>query len=280
MERFSGYLTLIRKFVIRMRRDKVDAFAAQSALFIIMGFFPFFMLLLTLIQYTPLTSDMVLNLMMEVLPVSFYDVIVGIVEELFNSSTAILSGTVIAALWATGRSILAITNGLNSVRGVQESRNYLYMRLRCGIYIIFLLVAIILATILLLFGNRIQALVLDYVPFLQKFTGLIIGVRAVLSIFILSLVFLTMYCALPNCKVKIVRQIPGAVFTAAAWSIFSYGFSIYFDLAGRFSGIYGSLTTVVMIMLWLYFCMWLLFVGAEVNCYLEYPDAFSEEEYL
>lgn len=280
MERFSGYFTLIRKFVIRMRRDKVDAFAAQSALFIIMGFFPFFMLLLTLIQYTPLTSDMVLNLMMEVLPVSFYDVIVGIVEELFNSSTAILSGTVIAALWATGRSILAITNGLNSVRGVQESRNYLYMRLRCGIYIIFILVAIILATILLLFGNRIQALVLDYVPFLQKFTGLIIGVRAVLSIFILSLVFLTMYCALPNCKVKIVRQIPGAVFTAAAWSIFSYGFSIYFDLAGRFSGIYGSLTTVVMIMLWLYFCMWLLFVGAEVNCYLEYPDAFSEEEYL
>lgn len=278
MGSFSEFLNVFNRFMEKLKRDRVDAFAAQSALFIIMGFFPFFMLLLTLIQYTPLTSDMVMDLMMELLPVSFYDLIASIVNELFNSSTAILSGTVIAAVWATSRSVMAITNGLNSVRGVQESRNYLYMRVRSGIYILFLLLAIVMAIILLLFGNRIQSATLSYFPVLQKFTGLIISVRAVLSILVLSLVFLTMYCALPNCKVKIIRQIPGAVFAASAWSIYSYGFSIYFDYAGRFSSIYGSLTTVVMIMLWLYFCMWLLFAGAEVNCYLEYPDAFASEE--
>lgn len=277
MGQYSGYIRLFRRFMKKMKRDRVDAFAAQSALFIIMGFFPFVMLLLTLIQYTPLTSDMVLGLMMEALPASFYDVIVGIVEELFTSSTAILSGTVIAALWATGKSILAITNGLNSVRGVEESRNYFYMRFRSGIYIVFMLLAIMLAIVLLLFGNLIQGTILNHFPVLQKFTGVIISVRALISVLILSLVFLAMYCALPNCRVNIIRQIPGAVFTAAAWSIYSYGFSIYFDLSGRFSSVYGSLTTVVMIMLWLYFCMWLLFAGAEVNCYLEYPDAFADE---
>ncbi len=280
MENFSEYVRLADRFLKKMKKDRVDAFAAQSALFIIMGFFPFFMLLLTLIQYTPLTSDMVMDLLMEILPVSFYDVIAGFVAELFNSSTAILSGTVIAALWAAGRSILAITNGLNSVRGVRESRNYFTMRLRSVIYILFMLVAIILAIILLLFGNMIQGTLLNYFPVLQKFTSLIIGVRAIVSILVLSLVFLALYCALPNCRVKILRQVPGAVFSAAAWSIYSYGFSIYFNYAGRFSSIYGSLTTVVMMMLWLYFCMWLLFAGAEINCYLEYPDAFSSEEDL
>ncbi len=276
MEKYSGYIRIFSRFMGKMKKDRIDAFAAQSALFIIMSFFPFAMLVLTLIQYTPISADMVLELMMEALPPSFYDVIVGIVKELFTSSTVLLSGTVIAALWATGRSIIAITNGLNSVRGVQESRNYFYMRLRSGIYILFLVVAILLAVILLLFGNLIQGKILDYIPVLQKFTGMIIGVRAVISILILSLVFLSMYCALPNCRVNIICQIPGAVFAAAAWSICSYGFSIYFDLAGSFSSVYGSLTTVVMIMLWLYFCMWLLFAGAEVNCYLEYPDAFEE----
>ena len=276
MEKYSGYIRIFSRFMGKMKKDRIDAFAAQSALFIIMSFFPFAMLVLTLIQYTPISADRVLELMMEALPPSFYDVIVGIVKELFTSSTVLLSGTVIAALWATGRSIIAITNGLNSVRGVQESRNYFYMRLRSGIYILFLVVAILLAVILLLFGNLIQGKILDYIPVLQKFTGMIIGVRAVISILILSLVFLSMYCALPNCRVNIICQIPGAVFAAAAWSICSYGFSIYFDLAGSFSSVYGSLTTVVMIMLWLYFCMWLLFAGAEVNCYLEYPDAFEE----
>lgn len=278
MSTFSNYIKLYKRFMAKMKKDRVDAFAAQSALFVIMGFFPFLMLLLTLIQYTPLTSEMVMELMMEFLPKDFYNVIAEIVAELFTSSTVILSGTVVAAIWAAGKSVLAITNGLNSVRGVRENRNYIYMRLRSGIFILFLLVAIILAIILLLFGNRIQNLTFEYLPLLEKFTGLIISVRAALSILVLSLVFLAMYCALPNCRVNILRQIPGAVFAASAWSIYSYGFSIYFDYAGRTSSIYGSLTTVVMMMLWLYFCMWLLFAGAQVNCYLEYPDAFPDKE--
>lgn len=278
MNHLSDDIKLFRRFMRKLKRDRVDAFAAQSALFIIMGFFPFFMLLLTLIQYTPITAEMVMNLMLEMLPPSFYDLIAGIVEELFTGSTALLSGTVIAALWAAGRSVVAVTNGLNSVRGVEESRNYIYMRLRSGIYIIFMIFSIVLACILLLFGNLIQKTAFQYFPVLRSFTGIIIIFRAVISIFVLSLVFLVMYCSLPNCKIKIVRQIPGAVFAAAAWSIYSYGFSIYFDYASRSTSIYGSLTTVVMIMLWLYFCMWLLFAGAEVNCYLEYPDAFSGEE--
>lgn len=277
MDSYSGYVKIFMKFLDKMKRDRVDAFAAQSALFFIMGFIPFFMLLLTLVQYTPLTSDMVMNALVEILPAGFYDMIEGIVKDLFTSSTALMSGTVIAAIWAAGRSILAISNGLNSVRGVKESRNYFYMRLRSGIFIIFLLLSIIMAFGLLVVGNRIQDTVLQYAPMLQRFTGIIISLRTVLSIFVLSLVFLSMYCILPNCRVNFIHQIPGAVFAAAAWSIYSYGFSIYFDRAGRFSSIYGSLTTAVMMMLWLYFCMWLLFAGAEVNCYLEYPDSFDTE---
>lgn len=274
----SAYVQLFLKFMRKMKKDSLDAFAAQSALFVIMSFFPTFMLLLALIQYTPFTSDMVMDTLLQMLPSGFYDVIDSIVKELFTSSTALVSGTAIAALWAASRSILAITNGLNSVRGVRESRNYFIVRLRCGIFILFLLISIVLDFGFMVVGNRMQEGILQYFPMLAKFTGLILSLRSVLSILVLSLMFLAMYCALPNCRVNIVRQIPGAIFAAAAWSVYSYGFSIYFDRAGRFTGVYGSLTTVVMMMLWLYFCMWLLFAGAEVNCYLEYPDSFETDD--
>lgn len=280
MEELQEIIKFGSRFARKMKRDRVDAYAAQSAFFIIMGFFPFFMLLLTLIQYTHITPEAVMNMLLGVLPNSFYMIIESTVKELFNSSIAILSGTAIAAVWAASRSVLAITNGLNSVRDVQEDRNYFYMRMRSGLYILFLLIAIIMAILLLLFGNRIQDTILQYLPALAKFTGVIISVRALVSISVLSLIFLSMYCALPNCKMHIVRQVPGAVFAAAAWSIYSYGFSIYFDYAGTVSSIYGSLTTVVMMMLWLYFCMWLVFVGAEVNCYLEYPESFFTDEII
>lgn len=280
MKKIAGYIALARRFMRKMKKDRIDAYAAQSALFIIMGFFPFFMLLLTLIQYTPITQEMLMDFLLEALPASFYDIVAGIVKELFNSSTVLLSGTVIAAVWAASRSVLSITNGLNSVRGVRENRNYFFMRFRAGAFILVLLAGILFATILLLFGNRIQDTVLSSLPILKEFTGLIIGVRAAISMGVLSLVFLAMYSVLPNCRMKTLRQLPGAVFAAAAWSIYSYGFSLYFDYAGQSPNIsiYGSLTTVVMLMLWLYFCMWLLFAGAEVNCYLEYPDSFSVDD--
>ena len=41
------------------------------------------------------------------------------------------------------------------------------------------------------------------------------------------------------------------------------------------SVLYGSLTTLVVVMLWVYFCMYLLFIGAEINQYLSAPELFT-----
>ena len=56
---------------------------------------------------------------------------------------------------------------------------------------------------------------------------------------------------------------------AVAWSIFSYGFSFYFEIFPGFSNMYGNLATIIMVMVWLYICMNLLLYGAEINAYFE-----------
>ena len=45
-------------------------------------------------------------------------------------------------------------------------------------------------------------------------------------------------------------------------------FSVYLDIFKGFSSMYGSLTTIVLIMLWLYCCMYILLLGGEVNVIL------------
>ena len=277
MKKIKQVILWCWKFSRRVRRDRVDAYAAQSAFFIIMGFIPFLMMLLSMLQYTPLTSPQVMEMIMDFMPESFRDYLQGIVSELFTRSTAILSGTAIAAVWAAGRAVLAMTKGLNSVYHIDETRNYFYMRLRSAFYIVFFMIALILAMVLLVFGNKIQEALLSNVPFLQQFSGFIISVRTVVTLVILALLFWGMYVLLPNWRhVHVLCQLPGAIVTAFTWSIFSYGFSIYFEMVGQMSRIYGSLTTVIMIMLWLYFCMWLLFIGAEINIYLEDPYGYFE----
>ena len=69
---------------------------------------------------------------------------------------------------------------------------------------------------------------------------------------------------LPNKKLTFKSQIPGAAICGVAWYIFSIGVSIYVDYFNGFS-MYGSLTTIALIMLWLYFCMYIMMMSAEVN---------------
>ena len=73
------------------------------------------------------------------------------------------------------------------------------------------------------------------------------------------------YKFLPNRKAKFVKQIPGSVFSAIAWMVVSWVFSVYVDIFQGFSSMYGSLTTIVLIMLWMYFCMYSILLGGELN---------------
>ena len=73
------------------------------------------------------------------------------------------------------------------------------------------------------------------------------------------------YKFLPNHIVQFRVQLMGAAFSAVGLMILSWIFSVYLDIFKGFSTMYGSLTTIVLIMLWLYFSMYIILLGGEVN---------------
>lgn len=81
---------------------------------------------------------------------------------------------------------------------------------------------------------------------------------------LLILFFDVVFKTLPNRKLSFQSQIPGAVICGVAWYVFSFGLSIYVDYFNGFS-MYGSLTTIALIMLWVYFCIYIMMMSAEVN---------------
>ena len=74
---------------------------------------------------------------------------------------------------------------------------------------------------------------------------------------------------IPNEKLKVREQLTGAMFSAIVWSIFSWGFSLYVERDGVGS-VYGSLSIIILIMIWMYFCMYIIFVGAYINRFCNY----------
>lgn len=260
---------LLLGFVDRANKDHVGAYAAQAAYFLIMSFIPFILFLTTMIRYTPLTYNMVSETIRAFVPHNIQNFVLTIVSEVYGRSTAVVPISAIMALWSAGKAMQSLTNGLNTIYHVKETRNWLMTRLYAVVYTFMFSVAIIASLLLLVLGNQIQTMAGKYIPVLGRMIGRIIGARTALVFVGLFLIFLVLYKMLPNRKATFKSQIPGAILIAAGWSLFSYFFSLYFELFPGFSNMYGSLTALIMVMLWLYICMNLLLYGAEINAYFE-----------
>lgn len=246
----------------------VGAYAAQSAYFFMLSLIPIILLLLTVVRYTPLTKADVMTAVVQVFPTSFDSLIVSVVNQVYNQSMAIVPLTAIVALWSAGKGVLAMTTGLNMVYECFETRNYIVLRLRASIYTVLFILMILLYLILPVFGNQLNIFVTSHAPLLTPVADKLIELRVIIAPVALIGFSLLLYKFLPNRKIKMIRELPGAVFTAVGWMLVSWVFSVYLDVFNGFSSMYGSLTTIVILMLWLYFCMYSILLGGEVNKFM------------
>lgn len=266
------HVRVIQGFLKRLNQDHVGAFAAQAAYFILLSFVPFVILLITLVRHIPMvTENNVTRLFLHIVPDSgdFQQFVLQIIREIFGKSTAVVPVSAVFTLWSAGKGIQALTNGVNAIYHVKETRNYLVMRIRSTFYTLIFIVAVTGSLLLLVFGNSIQKMLERYVPMISRIAAYIIGMRTVISLTLLCVVFLLIYKFLPNRKASLKSQMPGAVISALAWSLFSLGFSVYLDVFHGLSSMYGSLTATVLVLLWMYFCMYIVLIGAEINAYFE-----------
>ena len=164
--------------------------------------------------------------------------------------------------------ILAITKGLNEISGVTESRNYIIMRIWSAFYTLFMILAVIVMLVGGVFGRRIRNLIEHYVYEFPDFLKAIFSYRNIIMIGFLFLVFLFLFTVLPDKKMKIKKQMPGAIISAIGWWGFSNLFSLYMTHYNSYS-MYGSLAAVIVMMLWLYSGMYIMFIGAQINDYMQ-----------
>lgn len=249
--------------------NHVGAYAAQSAYFFMLCLIPILLLMITMVQYTPVTKADVMTAAMQVFPSSVHTMITSIINQVYNRSRAIIPLTALVALWSAGKGVMAMATGLNGVYRCRETRNYVVIRIRSTIYTIFFLLVIISLLVLGVFGNLLQMVVQEHVPVMERMATKWIQLREVITFPVLILFILMIYKFLPNKKHRIREQIVGAFAAATGWMAVSWVFSMYLDIFKGFSDMYGSLATIVLIMLWMYFCMYCVLLGGNLNRVLQ-----------
>ena len=259
---------ILRGFARQMSRVNVNAYASSTAFFIFLSLIPMIMLICSILSFTQLLQESDLLAAVGLLPPSISPFLFSLVQSIYDSTFGMVSVTAIVTVWSAGKGVLALMRGLNAMNGVVEDRNYVLQRLIASFYLIIFLVTVVFSLTVMVFGNLLAGVVIRHAPGMEALFELLLHLRGIFSWCIMTMIFAAMYTYIPNCKLKFSHQIPGAVFSATSWNLFSWGFSIYVQHFNAFD-MYGSLTTIVILMLWLYFCFYLFLIGAHINRFLE-----------
>lgn len=264
------FLKFIFDVIKGIRRDNISAYSAQAAFFVTISFIPFIMLLMSVLQFFPFTIADFTEQILEFFPQAARGFVSSFITEAYQKSDAFLiSVAAVSTLWAASIGVYSLTKGLNQVYCADETRNFIVVRLASICYTILFLVFLVLCLLIFVFGNTITAALKTYIPQFFGAAVIVMSLRKLVGMAVLSIFFLIVFTVVPNRKVNIVTQVPGAIISAAGWVIFSYAFSYYYENISGYSYLYGSLSVLVFFMLWLFFCIYIVFIGAEVNSCIE-----------
>lgn len=252
-------------FIRGIQKGGITVRASSIAFFFFLAIFPSIIFLFTLIPYIPIDNfqNELLLLIQSFIPSSAYETVQGTVEEIITrQNSGLLSIGFIAALYFSTNGFTSMMNAFNHSYHSVETRNVLMTQFISLILVFILSILIIVAIGLLIFTE----IILDKIALLESFEAyLIILGRWVIIFALFFCVISFIYYLGPASKAKWKFISAGSTFSTILSIITSIGFAYYVNNFGQYNKLYGSIGTLIVMLLWIYFNSMILLLGFELN---------------
>ncbi|MGM9923607.1 MAG: YihY/virulence factor BrkB family protein [Bacillus sp. (in: firmicutes)] len=260
-----GGVAYITRLMKRVKGHDVSGMAAQLAFFFLLSLFPLLLFLVTLLPYLPVTTEDILSLINDYIPGDSIELIEEQLNHLMVGSGGVLSFGIIATLWSASNGMNAVHKALNRAYGVEDKHTFLVTRILAVGLTLALIFVFMIALLLPVFGQQIGEFLFSLLGIDSGFQTLWTVLRWIISALILFIVFCILYWMVPyakNIRRKIVR---GALFATVGWIAVSFGFSFYVNNFSSYTATYGSIGSVIVLMLWFYLSAHIIIIGGELN---------------
>jgi len=264
-------LRFSKDFIKRFSEHDVVGLSAQLAYFFLLSIFPFMIFLVALMGYIPIPYDFQITLT-RYMPEKALEIFN---ENLDTKSGGLLSVGLIGTIWSASNGINAVIKAFNRAYEVDEDRSFFKARLIAIVLTIAMIIVIIVALLLPVFGKAIGLYIFSWLGVSDAFLAIWNALRWVVSSVIILFVLVSLYVLAPNRHVNIKQAFFGALFATIGWQVSSFVFSFYVSLsATTYSATYGSLGGVIFLMIWFYLTGMIIILGGEMNAMLKERKAF------
>ena len=274
-QKFSRWLHIGTAVVRKYLALDMAVYAGSATLFLLMASFPMLMWVLVLVNLLPgFSVESVAELLADFLPQipSVQESTIQLLQNLSSQSAQFVASLAVLT------TIVSASGGMSALQiGLQRltpgsRRTFLNRLLAVGYTFVF---ELLLLVMLALQGMKsLFARFADTLPFFRHYAAVVHEAQRVANIgrfVIIPLLFvllLLIYTYVQGVRRTLRSQLPGTIFATAGWLIFSRVFSFYILHFWRLSYIYGSLTAVILVILWLFVIINLIFLGAGLNAEL------------
>lgn len=260
--------SLLKLLWHRIEEDDLPGLSAQLAYFFLLSLFPLLIVLFTLLPYFQIPQQDMLGMIREFAPTEALDLIEKNVAEIMNHRNGgLLSFGIIGTIWSASNGLDAVVRALNKAYKVKESRSYIVSRGMAILLTFAMIFVFILAIVLSVFGKEIALYLFSKLGYTTEFIKLWNALSWLVSAVILFLIFTGLYWIAPNLKLRCRSAFPGAAFATIGWMISSIGLSFYVGNFSNYSLTYGSIGTIIVLMIWLYISAFIIILGGEINAF-------------
>jgi len=260
--------SLLRLLWHRIEEDDLPGLSAQLAYFFLLSLFPLLIVLFTLLPYFPIPHQDMLGMIKDFAPAEAMDLIEKNVHDVMNRRNGgLLSFGIIGTIWSASNGINAIVRAFNKAYDVKESRSFIVSRGMAVLLTFGMIFVFLLAIILPIFGKRIGLFLFATLGYTSEFMKVWNALSWLVSALILFLIFTVLYWIAPNVKLRCRSAFPGAVFATVGWILSSLVLSFYVGNISNYSLTYGSIGTIIVLMIWLYLSAFIIILGGEINAF-------------
>ena len=244
-------------------RVGAETYASSITYFGFLSLVPLLALCISLVSLVGFGEEEVVAFLAALVPDAFDGIVGALVGDAFQRSGLAFSLSTLVLLWSASKVVKALRRGLNAAYGVKETRNAVAV---AGISILATLILGILfaAIIYLVFSAPVIHALEEIIPGLEL-EGLADIVNPVMTVALSILVLDLCYAYLPAGTRHLSTQLPGAVFGSVAWGALTLGFRIYVEHFSNVTVLYGSIATIALLLMWMYFVSYIFIAGGFLN---------------
>lgn len=269
----------IKKLIRIIKKPEMKILPGNIAFFLVLSIFPIITLSGFLASFFNVSISSVVNLMKDVLPNEVNNILVPYITGSgmdFHIGFSIILGYIVASNGAH-----SIIISCNTLYGIEHS-NYLKRRIK-SLFITILLVSLFVFTLFVLaFGNYILKFILSFDIFeniSNSIYYLFLLLKWPIAIIVIFIMIKLIFTIAPDSLIKSQYTNRGALFTSVTWIVSTFIYSYYVLHFSHYDIFYGSLSNIIIMMMWIYILSYSLVIGIAINVQ-SYNDNKNKDEVL